>query len=510
MEVLDWSDALSRVTHQITTYPGFWPTVPFRLLVKQRKERKEKWVEAVVAHFQTSPAEGKQEFRLVEEEPIVLEGVMSEAQFLSALDNWSRGEPFELDGWAVWPPDMQKTKMYWHENLNENDLVNPLFAPLRVHASAYVVHWLSGSGQTPADDRLRDQVFRAAGTQQMTPQKWTVEYLGLPWASHIPIPQLHVYMPVPVALDASFDPQTALLNVQAFFRKPYTASDFWIRLGERWSAGIPSESFGEQENQADGWSTATIRKVVKLDHDTTAWVGTNDAPNRLRWRLPIPVTLLPAMATPPEQFRQWCLQFMNRVYDLAGPSTTTPQSVAQIAEDLGISLTQALQVMQYLVNEDLLKEYGSGGLVVLAQKGLREIVEAKNNPAAPTAYFPAYNITIGDVNQSQVMIASTNSQQQGEFVSTNETNEVATWVQQVTERLSTIGLQGEDLAEIRADLATIKAQLSSPRPRRRLLTQSIQGIVTLLETTAAAVTLAPPASDAVNFLLATVPHLVGK
>jgi hypothetical protein len=193
-----------------------------------------------------------------------------------------------------------------------------------------------------------------------------------------------------------------------------------------------------------------------------------------------------------------------------------PQNVDQIAAELQIPRLEALQVMQYLQDEGLIKLYGASGdgnaPVVLTHDGIREVEQARDKPAEPTAHFPAFNtVTItGDVRNAQIQVGTVQSQQHGQFITADQAKELAAWVKEVETRLPEIGLGSDDLADVMAQLATISAQLQSPKPRHATLTASAGAIKGLLETAAAATAVAPPALQSIQFLLAHFPRLLGN
>ncbi len=507
---LNWPDGLSRAREQVTGHRGLWPTVAFRLLTMPRKDR---WLDVLVAHFQTTTLEQPGALDPIVEAPVVFEGVMTEFQFANLLDSWARGESFEFGKWTFWPPEMRT--LAWSEDLTEDMLWgNPLLVALPRHQTGYLVHRLTGGGIGQVPEAVKSEVIRAAWALQKPVGQWSVDYLGLHWDAQATY--LLIHLPVPVALDASYDPSTEEMLVHVYYRKPYKAQAFWARVGERWTVGLPAKPFAEDSYQEDGWHrAASVWRGIHYDQRLKIWVGTDEAPNQFRWQASLPEQ---AMGTPlrsVDDWKRWRLQFMNLLYELAGPSTMNPQDTYTIAGKLEIPRLEALHVMQYLIDEGLIKGYGAGGEnqapVVLTHDGIREVEAARDKPAEPTAHFPAYNsVTFtGDVKNAQIQVGTIQSQQHGQFIEADQREQVVEWVEQVTTRLPEIALAPDDLADVRAQLATLSAQLASPKPRQATLAAGATAIKGVLEAAAAAATVAPSAAGAIQFLLTHFPHFLG-
>jgi hypothetical protein len=507
---LSWAEGLAKARQELTSHRGLWPTVAFRLLTIPRKDR---WLDVLVGHFQTTTLERSGALDPIVEAPTVFEGVMTEFQFASLLDSWSRGDGFEFGKWVFWPPEMRT--LAWSEDLTQDALWGvPLLSPLPARQTGYLVHRAAGGGTGQVPEITKGQVTRAAWALQKALAQWSLDYLGLHWDGNTTY--LLIHMPVPVALEASYDPSTEELLVHVYYRKPYTAKTFWARVGDRWAVTLPAQPFTEDSYDEAGWHRSSLAlRGIAYDDRLKIWVGTDKTPNQFRWQASLPKQ---AMGTPQraiEEWKRWRLQFMNHLYELAGPSTGNAQDTYKIAAKLEIPRLEALHVMQYLVDEGLIKEYGAGrenqALVVLTHDGIREVEAARDKPSQPTTHFPPYNsVTVtGDLKNSQIQVGTSYSTQHGVFLQSDQREEVAAWVEQVSARLTAITLAPDDLADVRAQLATMNAQLSSPKPRHAALAAGATAIKGVLETAAAAATVTPPAVAAIDFLLTHFPRFLG-
>jgi hypothetical protein len=271
--------------------------------------REEQSLDVLVGNFQTTTVDRAGQLDLVLETPLVFEGVMTEFQFADLLVNWAHEASFQFGRWVFWPPKVQTVD--WTEYLQPEMLWgNPLLVPPPDHQSRYLVHRLYGSGaQLP--EAARNQLLRSAFALGKGDFEWNRDYLGLAAGSG-QTTFLHILMPVPVAVDAFYDAGKKELRIQVFYRPPYAAHEFWLRLGERWNVGLPTEPFSEDAYNEGGWLSATaVRKDVEPDQRLKVWVGTNEAPNEFRWQIAPPIT-------PPRSPRNSREAFLSTWYGLAG------------------------------------------------------------------------------------------------------------------------------------------------------------------------------------------------
>ncbi len=211
-----------------------------------------------------------------------------------------------------------------------------------------------------------------------------------------------------------------------------------------------------------------------------------------------------------EEKRQWRLQFMALLYQLTGGARYKPVEIGTIGDELHLRWDDTVQVHLYLREEGLIEPFG-GTLIQLTHKGIVEFEASQQHPDRPTEHFPAaHTVNIiqvsGDIIGSQVQQANRDTHQSGDFVNADQGRNIGDFLRLLTERLDALSLPAEDLQDVRAQLRAIEVQLRSGRPRRSLLQGSLAAIKTTLDVVAAGVTVAPPAVDAAQFLLANFPR----
>jgi hypothetical protein len=511
MGTLSFADGLNRVRREITGRRGLWPTIALRMLAQPRQDSSGQ-LQVLVANIQPTIVDQHGKLELLLDNPIVLEGVMTEFQFSRLLENWAASEPFQFGEYTLWPPEIHNVT--WQEDLTENILWDPLLVPLEPHGSHYLVYRLVGHGVPPIPEDVTNAVNQGAFALGTPEGGWSRDYLGMAWQPHAT--DVRVHLPIPVSIEAAYDATGKVLSANLFYRGPFKASDFWLRFGDRWIIGLQVERFNGGVPEAEGWYRAEWSRTGVERKPIGIWVGTDEQPNKFRWQAtPRSVSTVSTQPHSAEEWKSWRLKFMNLLYDRAGPSTMSAHNTFALAKDLGIPRMEALHVMQYLVDEGLIKPYGAGSEewapVVLTHEGIREVEQARDKPATPTKHFPAMNTVVfaGNVSNSQVQVGTIDSQQRGKFISVNESTEIATWVSEVEGRLPEIGLADDDMADVKAQLEAIRAQLRSPRPRHAALAASAGAVKGVLETFAAATTSAPVMVAAAQLLIDHFPRVLG-
>src|SRR5262249_28720 len=121
-------------------------------------------------------------------------------------------------------------------------------------------------------------------------------------------------------------------------------------------------------------------------------------------------------------------------------------------------------------------------LIGITHQGIKEIEEAHSTPDQPTYHFPSYNytITVGSMTNSNILQASPHAHQSLR-VSQVTLDEVRSLVQDLKAAVEQIEISAADRAELRADVATIEAQLGAPSPKMAVLSECLSATRRILE-----------------------------
>ena len=142
-------------------------------------------------------------------------------------------------------------------------------------------------------------------------------------------------------------------------------------------------------------------------------------------------------------------------------------------------------VTDYLANEELIEFMGGGdgGQVSITHPGIREVEEALGGSGEATDHFSTAAIMVvqGDVHNSQFQLGTQDSQQFQESITTADSEALRVFIERIETSLSQMNLTQEQELDAVADIATVRAQLQSPRPKRRILKEAVRSLRSLVE-----------------------------
>lgn len=168
--------------------------------------------------------------------------------------------------------------------------------------------------------------------------------------------------------------------------------------------------------------------------------------------------------------------YLQLVYDATGGSTLGDVLRSDITAQLGLDAKASDVIAEYLVQEGLL-EWTTMGLISITHYGVREIEQAVAEPDTPTEHFPPLAFT-QNVIHVESMVGS--AIQQGSSDSTQsvgapalDVNALRDVIAQLEAALAAIVLEDDERAEASAQIATMNAQLGSPKPRPAILRESL-------------------------------------
>ena len=186
-----------------------------------------------------------------------------------------------------------------------------------------------------------------------------------------------------------------------------------------------------------------------------------------------------------EEMKEKRFQFLHRLYELAGGDESDLFSMFKIGEELGFDKDLAVKIEQYLYGERLINHRLECGTrdreIGISHQGIRAVEEALNKPDRPTYYFPPANfIYIGEIRNSQIQQGSPEATQVATF---NETGygELKEVIESLKESIDQLGIAQQQKSELQADIQTIEAQMSSPKPKTAIITACLGSIKRILE-----------------------------
>jgi len=185
--------------------------------------------------------------------------------------------------------------------------------------------------------------------------------------------------------------------------------------------------------------------------------------------------------------REQRLRFLHLLYEKSDGNQQKHLSMWELGTELGLERPDIPVVMQYLEGEGLAEYKAMGGIIGITHWGVKQVEEALMTPEKETAYFPpAINILhIGTNIDSPIQQGSPGAEQRIGFDS-EWLSELKVEVERLSEEIGNLQLTVEDESELRAQIATVLAQLKSQKPEKGILTAALRRFQPILTAGAAA------------------------
>lgn len=192
------------------------------------------------------------------------------------------------------------------------------------------------------------------------------------------------------------------------------------------------------------------------------------------------------------------LEFLSELYKMSGGNQTREYSKYKIGENLELDYEVIDVITQYLIQERLAHfSYGtsqSTRTIGITQEGINELQKAKDEPNMQTDRFRnnIINIFGNAVNTSVQQAGNNSSQEIKQEIISNKNGQLESIVDEIKKAIEQLPLQSQRITDLEAEIGTIEAQLSSSKPKKSIITESLSSIKTILESVAQVSTAAAP------------------
>lgn len=174
-------------------------------------------------------------------------------------------------------------------------------------------------------------------------------------------------------------------------------------------------------------------------------------------------------------------QFLKKLYEITEGDTLCSVNMWELGEKLQFTRRMTEQVVQYLVDENLVKYFTLGGGIVITHQGTVHIEKTLSEPDKPTHEFPPVNIiNVQNMVGSQIQ-QSTFESTQTLSSSTLDCKDIFNFIIELKDKLHELQLDSSNAQEVAADISTIESQIKSSRPKSIIIKESLKGIKTILE-----------------------------
>jgi hypothetical protein len=178
-------------------------------------------------------------------------------------------------------------------------------------------------------------------------------------------------------------------------------------------------------------------------------------------------------------------QFMQRLYDLTDGSQTVFVKATAIGDNFGWPSSESVNVADYLDGRGLVKFIATEYLMAITQRGIEEVEQSKRKPTERTTNLPALNtytyntnVTVqGPMSQSQIVAGSPGASQSLTLISNEESTSIHNGIEAYRGALLAEPFSDPaDVAAATTTLDAIDAQLSHPKPSRRMIAAGLDAL----------------------------------
>jgi len=173
-------------------------------------------------------------------------------------------------------------------------------------------------------------------------------------------------------------------------------------------------------------------------------------------------------------------RFLHMLYEISEGNELFSIDAFELGKQLGYPHDETDRIDNYLRGEYLV-EGVAGTRIAITHRGIVEVETALSKPDEPTRYFPPTNyIHVEHMTSSQIQ-QGTNQSSQILTYSVNDFEALTKFIAKLKDQLPELKLGAELRSEVESDVATIEAQIKSPRPKSKIIKECLVSLRTVLE-----------------------------
>jgi hypothetical protein len=189
------------------------------------------------------------------------------------------------------------------------------------------------------------------------------------------------------------------------------------------------------------------------------------------------------------------LRVMSEIYEAADGGRLLWVNGPWLLEHMDLPEDELADACMYLIGEHLIEGNKTlwnsfiPYLIRLTHRGITEMERSRSAPEKPTEHFPSMISLIhieGDNIGSPIQAGSPGAHQVAALGDLN-LDSVREVVREIEAQEPLLDLPAEDAAQLQADVATIKAQIGSPKPNHRTIREHLRSVRGIIENAAGGV-----------------------
>jgi len=172
-------------------------------------------------------------------------------------------------------------------------------------------------------------------------------------------------------------------------------------------------------------------------------------------------------------------EFIQRVYELTGgTANVTVNMFDDVGNSLKMDMDTTIAVSDYLISERLLAPMGIGGNICITHEGIKHVENPMDFVQKPST-FNQNILNVGSMSNSGIMQGS-NGAHQTINATVNDNKAIEAFLIEIINCIHNLQLTYEKQQELQAEIACIKAQLSSPKPKQNIIIEGLKTIKNIL------------------------------
>ncbi len=177
-------------------------------------------------------------------------------------------------------------------------------------------------------------------------------------------------------------------------------------------------------------------------------------------------------------------RYLSKLYATSGAHVLNPvKGLPRLGNELGLENDETNEVLIYLDEEGLAVIYFNEDKISITNRGISAIEEAELNPTIHTRYFPPIieDVGVGTAGRFSAFEKGT-KRALDKTISSVKYKEIKKSVEMITDSIDKLDLDPELKSKLKAEIITIKVQISLPRPDIDVIRDCVSSIRKILET----------------------------
>jgi hypothetical protein len=179
-----------------------------------------------------------------------------------------------------------------------------------------------------------------------------------------------------------------------------------------------------------------------------------------------------------DQLRADRFKYLSRLYDVTGGNLLKWPDMWEVGESIGFTRDYTDRITNDLQAAGLVNFPATGGSIQILHPGVQAVEDARATPDRPTKFFPPVNniiINNGTMTGSAIVQGSHGTHQELHY-NRQDAADLRAVLAEIKAAVDGLNLSPEDATDLKGDVATAEAQLSTSRPKKGVVRECLKSI----------------------------------